>query len=493
MPRTPFNEAGRSTSAFRAATLSWFGQQRVKLGVRTDGTVSQTIWRRRQWGPLLAVLALIHGSAQGVAQSAVAQADAAKTQADVARTEVPKTRGAPVAAGTSEIPKAPIGAPVTTAVAPQEAVATAVRVHVNGSRTIFELATTRPVVSQVFVLSNPDRVVVDLSDLEFDLPASAGKSGNGVVLSFRYGLVAAGRSRIVIDVTRPVRVVRAGMATAPHGQPPRLEVELEAAPGAWAPTTLPASTNVPQQPKAFAERKPGGRFIVMIDPGHGGIDGGAISGLHIVEKDVTLAVARQLKSVLEARQRYDVRLTRLADTFVSLDARVELSQAAGADLFISIHADSVGDAAIARTARGAAVYTLSETASNQAAQQFADKENAADTAGGLGNAADNAANQVNSILADLVKRETHNFSLQFKSLLLDRLRPVNILGRDPSRAAAFKVLRQMQTPTVLIELGFLTHEMDAQQMQSADWQKRIAAAIAMAVDSYAAKRSEVAR
>jgi N-acetylmuramoyl-L-alanine amidase len=150
-------------------------------------------------------------------------------------------------------------------------------------------------------------------------------------------------------------------------------------------------------------------------------------------------------------------------------------------------------ATLARTAHGATIYTLSETASNQAAQQLAEKENAADQAGGLVGASDADATQVSNILADLVKRETHNFSLNFKSLLIDRLRPSSMLARDPSRAAAFKVLRQAQTPTVLIELGFLTHEMDAQQMQTADWQKRITTAIAAAIDTYAVKRAVAAR
>jgi N-acetylmuramoyl-L-alanine amidase len=240
------------------------------------------------------------------------------------------------------------------------------------------------------------------------------------------------------------------------------------------------------------ERKAPGRFVVMIDPGHGGIDGGAISGANVVEKDIVLQVARHLKGALDSRRSYDVRLTRAGDSFVSLDQRVAMSQAAGADLFISIHADSVGDAAVARTAHGAAVYTLSETASHEAARRLADKENAADAAGGLTGQEDGEVAQVNSILADLVKRETQSFSSEFKSLLINRLRPTQMLGRDPSRAAAFKVLRQMQTPTVLVELGFLSHEMDAQQMQSADWQRRIAAAIAMAVDTYASRRAALA-
>jgi N-acetylmuramoyl-L-alanine amidase len=415
------------------------------------------------------------------------------------QTEIAKSR-APAAdgAGRTEVVKTAPAAPVSAAQVDQVATITAALLRVDGGQTILELHTSRAVAPQVFVLSQPDRVIVDSGEMEFHLPPGAGQSGAGLVAGFRYGLVTAGRSRMVIDATRPVRVKRAVMMAATAGRPARFEVELETAPAdvplATLPqTVLPPSPAAAATPGAFAERKPNAKFVVMIDPGHGGVDGGAISSTRMIEKDLTLAVARQLKAALDARPGYDVRLTRTADTFVSLDARVELSQAAAADLFISIHADSVGDPAVARTAHGATVYTLSETASNQAAQQLAEKENAADQAGGLVGGSDAEATQVSSILADLVKREAHNFSLQFKSLLIDRLRPSNMLARDPSRAAAFKVLRQIQTPTVLIELGFLTHEMDAQQMQTVDWQKRIAGAIASAVDSYAGKRAAAAR
>ncbi len=417
-------------------------------------------------------------------------------QTDIAQTDIAKTRSqAPVASqsGQSVVSKVPPSITPVATLAPVETVALSTQIRREGSNTLFELTTSRPVLPQIFVLSHPDRVVVDMSELEFNLPVTAGQTGFGLVTGFRYGIVAAGRARIVIDTTQPVRVVQSGAKPIGQGQLSRFAIALEAATVVSAPAELPQHAVPPTTPQPLAERKAGSTFVVMIDPGHGGIDGGAISATHVVEKDLTLAVARQLKGALEARPGLSVRLTRSTDTFVSLDARVELAQAAAADLFISIHADSVGDAALARTTRGATIYTLSETASNHAAQQFADKENAADLAGGLGATDANEASQVNSILTDLVKRETQNFSLQFKSLLIDRLRPSNMLGRDPSRAAAFKVLRQLQTPTVLIELGFLTHEMDAQQMQTADWQKRIAATIASAVDSYAARHAHAAR
>jgi N-acetylmuramoyl-L-alanine amidase len=375
------------------------------------------------------------------------------------------------------------------------AVATAVRVAQRGARTVFELDLSRRVAVQAFALAAPPRVVIDVSDLEFALPAGVGQRGHGLVSAFRYGQFAPGRSRIVIDATTAVRVTRAEVVAGGTPQSARLLVEIEIGTADSIATPEPDQTGALASPivePALAAGVPApskGAFVIMIDAGHGGIDGGASGGAQVVEKDIVLAVARQLKAALDGRKRYDVRMTRDKDAFVSLDQRVALSEAAGAHLFISIHADSVGDASVAKTARGASIYTLSETASNQAAQRFAEKENAADAASGITSVEATEREQVSSILADLVKRETQNFSLEFKSLLLDRLRPAQMLGRDPSRAAAFKVLRQTKTPTVLIELGFLTHETDSQQMLTADWQKRIAGTIAVAVDSYAARRA----
>ena len=373
-------------------------------------------------------------------------------------------------------------------------VATAARLAIAGQRTVFEVAVTRSIPFQVFTLANPYRVVIDVPEMIFDLAPGAGREGRGLVSAFRYGLFAEDRSRIVIDATGPVRVVRSDVVPGVAGQSVRLQLELEAiTPEAYAAAMAAVAPSPPAPPNPqTAPREPrpaSGKFGVMIDPGHGGIDGGAVNGSQVVEKEIVLAVARQLKGALDAKGRFDVRMTRENDIFVSLDQRVAMSQAADANLFISIHADSVADAALARSARGASLYTLSETASNQAAQAFADKENAADAASGVERAQDPGGEQVNSILVDLMKRETQNFSLAFRQALIDRLRPINMLAREPARAAAFKVLRQTQTPTVLIELGFLTHETDAQQMQTAEWRKRIAGAIAAAVDAYFAKRS----
>ena len=390
--------------------------------------------------------------------------------------------------------------PVTDSVAVTEAEADSGVVALDmqwvtaADRTVLNLLMSRMVPVQVFTLANPYRIVMDLPEVEFRLSAAAERPGQGLVSAYRYGLFAAGRSRIVIDTTGPVRVV----ASRPLQAATHAVLQLQIAPVAaldFVPQAMPREVAVIKLKPALdilppAPMRPAskGKFVVMIDPGHGGIDAGAMGGNQEIEKDIVLAVARQLKAILDARGIYDVRMTRNVDTFVGLDQRVAMSEAAHANLFVSLHADSVADPTLARTAHGATVYTLSEKASNDAARALADKENAADAAAGIARDDDADHGQVNTILADLALRETLSFSTQFQHLLLDRMRSANMLGRDPARAAAFRVLRQLQTPTVLIELGFISHQADAGQMQLADWQKRTAATIAGAIDSYAASR-----
>ena len=421
-----------------------------------------------------------------------------------AQTDIPKSLPAesvPEASFTGLAPQGTLGVTdlvKTTAIPNAERVAPTgravraigLRLTSDAAGTTLELDLTGPIEPQVFTLTAPYRVVIDVPDLEFDVAVDADPKPQGVVAALRYGLLSAGRARIVVEAAGAVRVARSEVVAAHGAMPTRLRVELVAStPVAFAAALVPVPIAAPaiSKPGPVAKSVPE-KFIVMLDPGHGGADGGAVSVNQIVEKDIVLAVARQLKATLDARGTYDVRMTRATDVFVPLNQRVAMSQAAGAHLFISIHADSVGDAALARTAHGATVYTLSETASHRDAQALADKENAADAAGGLEGVAldDNA--QLHGILADLARRETVSFSSDFKQMVIDRLRPVNMLARDPSRAAAFKVLRQPQTPTVLIELGFLTNETDASLLRSAEWQKRIAQAIATAVDTFAAKR-----
>jgi N-acetylmuramoyl-L-alanine amidase len=236
------------------------------------------------------------------------------------------------------------------------------------------------------------------------------------------------------------------------------------------------------------------RQVVVIDPGHGGVDSGAVGPSiagqpPVLEKSVVLAVSKLLASLLLAHGRYDVMLTRSGDTFVPLDQRLSHSRRLGADLFISIHADSVAANTNAQAVRGATVYMLSDDASDEQARRLADKENAADQAGGLPVAVKLDNDQVRNILVDLMRRETSEFSAEFRSTVVAELSRRIAMAREPQRAAAFRVLKQTEVPAVLIELGYMSNAQDQKLLQSAAWQSQVAGSIAAAIDNFFAKRA----
>src|SRR5262249_25385788 len=157
---------------------------------------------------------------------------------------------------------------------------------------------------------------------------------------------------------------------------------------------------------------------------------------------------KELRKALSARGRYDVRMTRTSDVFVSLDQRLKISHDTGAELFISLHADSLAEVGFQQSVRGATVYTLSERASDEQARRMAEKENAADLAAGLTVTEGEAADQVKNILIDLLKRETANFAADFSNVLVRKLKRSINLSKEPQRSAAFKVLKQTHSPSV---------------------------------------------
>lgn len=375
--------------------------------------------------------------------------------------------------------------------------ATAVAVATDGDTTIFELTLSAGVPAEIFTLANPYRVIIDLPDVAFKLPPAAGRAAQGLVAAFRYGQFAERKARVVIDTAGPVKIKTAGMTRADNKGVllTLVLVKMDAASfGAGTGATRQASPSAaPANPAPSKETatNPASKSkpVVVIDPGHGGIDPGAVSPSSVAEKTVVLAVAQQLKEVLSAGGRFDVRMTRTADVFVSLDRRLKFSTDNSADLFISLHADSIEERNVAENIRGATIYTLSERASDEQARKMADKENASDLIAGMETGSGPAHDQVKNILIDLLKRETSNFSADFSNVVAAKLGKAIAMSKDPQRSAAFKVLKQPHAPSVLIELGYMSNSKDQEQMSSASWQKQVATSIGAAVQTYFSKRT----
>jgi N-acetylmuramoyl-L-alanine amidase len=398
---------------------------------------------------------------------------------------------------TIEKPAQPVS-PAQVATPPQSE-ATAVGILGDKTETLFQLTLTRGVTAEVYTLANPYRVIVDLPGVSFKLPAESGRDARGLVSAFRYGQFDEGKARIVLDTTGPIAIAKAAMTNARSGPGVVLTIELKSTDaaafgdgtggGRKPPATAESPTDhaTPALPKR-ATAKP----IIVIDPGHGGIDPGAVGAANLLEKDLVLTVSRRVRELLEQSGRYDIVMTRARDVFVSLSERLKISRQAGADLFISIHADSI-EQAYAQSIKGATVYTLSERASDAEARAIAEKENASDLIAGLDVAGGEENDDVKNILLDLMKRETANFSAEFSRTLVAKLKSNISLSRDPERAAAFKVLRQTHAPSVLVELGYVSNPDESRQMQSARWQEKVAKSIVTAVDTYFSKRASVSR
>lgn len=376
---------------------------------------------------------------------------------------------------------------------PARAVVQAVDLSGDVKRTQLSLSVTAPIKFNAFGLSNPSRVVLDLADVDFQVVPERGRSGAGVVSGFRFGQFAPGKSRMVFDTTVPVRI-DAKLRRSGTGSSARIWLDLVLEPmtaieiaAAELAAAASATDFRPGEPEREEPKPSRTKPVVVIDPGHGGLDPGAQGALGL-EKDIVLSVAREVRRSLAAMRRYEVVLTRSSDTFVSLDDRVRLSRLHGADLFVSIHADSLDAREFAQSVRGATVYTLSDRASDERARRLAEKENASDLLAGLDVAGEEGQDEVKHILIDLMLRETGNFAVDFRNILLRQMKPKVALARDPSRSAAFKVLRQAGSPSVLIELGYMSNTEDERLMASSEWQRGVAEAVVRAVDEYFAKR-----
>lgn len=340
---------------------------------------------------------------------------------------------------------------------------------------------SRDVDASGFVLERPARAVIDLGDVNVQFRPSGQRVG--IVSGVRAGAVAPGRSRIVLDLAHPARIARLESERGAVPGVRHLVVELEKADRPAAPS-LGGRPPEPLATGSIGERRPDdARPLVAIDAGHGGVDPGAVATTGAFEKDIVLAFAHALRDRLAVSGRVRTAMIRDGDHFVALDERVRLARQAGADLFISIHGDSIGSPAI----RGATIYTGAERATDLESARLAERENAADLAGGL--VPPEARAGITDILHQLTLRETRGLSHRFAGILHGELAQTLAFSAQPHREAGFRVLRAADMTSVLVELGYLSNARDAHLLLSDDWRRQTAAAMAGAVERFFGPRA----
>jgi N-acetylmuramoyl-L-alanine amidase len=378
-------------------------------------------------------------------------------------------------------------------------IASDARLAGDGKQTRFVLDLDKTIQFRAFALADPYRVIVDIPQVSFQLPAGAGTTGRGLIKAFRYGLVMPGGSRIVFDLTGPARIAKSYVLPAANGQPPRLVLELEEvdrttfvqslsaesrpqlrpAIADAAGTAVPAATAAPPKPSAPSDLRP----VVVIDPGHGGVDNGTQES-NESEKNLVLGFGLELRDRIEKSGKYRVVMTRTDDTFIPLDERVRIARNQSAALFVSIHADALprgeGDA------QGATIYTLSDRASDTEAERLAETENKADAIGGVNLTEE--PTDVADILIDLAQRETRTFSNRFAHLLMGEMKNTARMHKHPLKSARFKVLKAPDVPSVLVELGYVSNKDDLEHLVSESWRSRTVGSMAQAIDVFFAKR-----
>jgi N-acetylmuramoyl-L-alanine amidase len=378
-------------------------------------------------------------------------------------------------------------------------VASDARLAGDAKQTRFVLDLDRAIHFRAFTLADPYRVVLDIPQVNFQLPPGIGTLGRGLVKAFRYGLVMPGGSRMVFDLTGPARIASSSALQAANGQPARLVLELEEVDrtsfvqslgaesrpelrpgiGGVVGAVASAETMAPLEAPAVTDLRP----VIVIDPGHGGIDNGTQTS-NESEKNLVLGFGLALRDRLEKGGKYRVVMTRTDDTFIPLDDRVRIARNQSAALFVSIHADALprgeGDA------QGATIYTLSDRASDAEAERLAEAENKADAIGGVNLTEE--PTEVADILIDLAQRETRTFSNRFARLLMGEMKSTVRMHKHPLKSAGFRVLKAPDVPSVLVELGYVSNKGDLEHLVSESWRSRTVGSMALAIDAFLAKR-----
>ena len=359
---------------------------------------------------------------------------------------------------------------------------TSVRFGGDDNQTRFVLEITGDTAFRSFSLANPNRIVIDLDEVIWKI-GPGGAEGKGLINNYRYGLYMPGTSRIVLDLKSPVKILNSFVIKGKNNNPNRLVFDFEkVTQSAFAKTiSKPAARAKAIRATRNPANIPAGKKVIVLDPGHGGHDPGNLGGVKvngISEKNVTMSASRNIKKILEVSGRYEVILTRNRDIFLNLRERARVAHSNNADLFISIHADAFTSPSV----RGATIYTLTEKASDKEADLLAARENKSDIIAGVD--LQDETGMVQNILIDLVKQETMNLSNRFAGELAAELKKAITVRKRSLRSAGFAVLKGIDVPSVLIEMGYLTNRTDAKLLMQKETHDKIGRAILKAADKY---------
>lgn len=345
------------------------------------------------------------------------------------------------------------------------------------------LAISQPIPYRVTLLDGPPRLVLDFRELDFGRMRDDALGDSTSVRAVRFGAIQAGWSRMVVDLDGPYLVESAGMKTGAEDGSARIELALRETDQ----TTFSSRAGSAVDPGQTEEGKGAsttpvpddGRLTIVLDPGHGGIDPGAVRG-EIREADLVLTFALELREALLRDGRFDVALTRQEDDFVSLEARIDIARAADGEVFLSLHADAVSEG----IARGAQVYTLSEEASSAASAKLAERHDRADLLAGVDLSGQD--DEMARILMSIARTETAPRTESLAEALVEAFRDAGIrLHKRPREHASFSVLKAPDIPSALLEIGFMSSPGELEKLQDPDWRASAQTAIVAALKSWA--------
>ena len=381
-----------------------------------------------------------------------------------------------------------VSAPAGAGEAPRPLIAYAARIAGDGARTRIVIDFDRKPDFTLHYTADPNRIVIDVPETDFGF-GEHDLAATGLFGEIRYGRMGEGASRIVMTAKKQARAVLAEVQSNGEGKGFRLVIDCElVTPEAyvailnkqqWTGSEKVVGGKTDRPNRETVDKKPADGFVVAVDAGHGGIDAGAKGvSTRTEEKVITLEFARTLVERLNREKGIHAFLTRDKDEFISLSERVVIARQRGAQLFISLHADTRKQKDI----RGATVYTISDKASDALAASLAERENLSDGIAGI-EITDEPA-EVTDILLDLTRRETQAFSIRMAETVLESFEGQIGLINNPLRHAGFRVLQAPDVPSVLLELGFLSNPRDEALLTDPEWREKVAERLAEAVGKY---------